>query len=181
MQIVESGLIEQVKRGDQRAFQELFRPFKNKAFGLCFSLVGNTEDARDVLQEVLIKVYKNIRHFRGNSSFYTWFYAIVVNTARDFLRKKKNQQSRLNEDIADLGANPAGPVLNEELKGLLERSLSTLAERQRLSFVMRHVHGMKIEQIARILHCRPATVKVHLFRAVRNLQKKLMPYLKDSL
>lgn len=177
----EEQIIDKVKSGDQEAFRELVALYRNKAFGLCFSMVGNVEDAKDILQEAFIKAYKNMGRFRKDSSFYTWFYRIVINTARDYLRKKKHQESRLEQEISDLSLNPAKLVLTDELRQLLDGAIGRLGEKQRLSFIMKHINGMKINEIAQALHCRPATVKVHLFRAVRKLQKKLAPYLTAKL
>lgn len=177
MQGLQEQIIEQIKGGDKGAFRQLVEPYRNRAFGLCYSLLGNTEDAKDILQEAFIKAYRNISRFKKASSFYTWFYTIVVNTARDFLRKRGRREEPLSDEIADLSLSPASLALNSELNKLLEQAIQKLPEKQRLSFTMKHINGMKVLEIAGILHCRPATIKVHLFRAVRNLQKILMPQL----
>ena len=177
MQAQQEQLIDKVKAGDQGAFRELVALYRNKAFGLSYHIVGNVEDAKDILQEAFIKAYKNVGRFRKGSSFYTWFCSILVNTARDYLRKRVYQKGQLPQEIADFHLNTERLVLADELKRLLDVAINQLAEKQRLSFVMKHIDGMKINEIAQILHCRPSTVKIHLFRAVRNLQKKLSPYL----
>lgn len=177
IEITEEQIIDKVKSGDEDAFQELVLLYRNKAFGLCYSIVGNIEDAKDILQDAFIKVYRHIDRFRKGSSFYTWFYAILVNTARDYLRKKARWRTEFLEDVADFHISSERVILSEELKKLMEGAINQLSEKQRLCFVMKHENGIKIDEIAQILHCRPSTVKVHLFRAVRSLQKKLSPYL----
>lgn len=177
----ETQLVNKAKAGDQGAFRELVALYRNKAFGLCYHIVGNVEDARDILQESFIKAYKNIDRFKKDSSFYTWFYSIMVNTARDYLRKRVHRETQLPEEIVDSHLNTEKLVLTDELKWLLEAAINQLTEKQRLSFIMKHINGMKVNEIAQTLHCRPATVKTHLFRAVRNLQKRLAPYLTAKL
>jgi len=177
MEIVEEKLIDRIKTGDEDAFQDLVSRYKKKAFGLCYSIVGNVEDAKDILQIAFIKAYKGINKFGKRSSFYTWFYRILVNTAQDFLRKKAKEKTEPFEFAADFTMNPERRVMDQELKRLLDEAVSQLSENQRISFVMKHSSGMKIDEIARILNCRPATVKIHLFRAVKNIKNKLGPYL----
>lgn len=177
MEILEEKLIDRVRTGDEDAFQVLVSRYKERGFRVCYSMVGNVEDAKDILQIAFVKAYKGIDKFRKRSSFYTWFYRILVNTAQDFLRKKAKEKTEPFESAADTAANPEKKVMDEELKRLLDEAISRLSERQRISFVMKHSNGMKIEEIARILNCRPATVKIHIFRAVKNIKNKLGPYL----
>jgi RNA polymerase sigma-70 factor (ECF subfamily) len=72
---------------------------------------------------------------------------------------------------------PENSVLTKELNQLLDTAIQQLSDRQRLAFIMKHINGMKVDEIAQVLNCQPSTVKIHLFRAVRNLQKKIIPYL----
>ncbi|MBL7071545.1 MAG: RNA polymerase sigma factor [Candidatus Omnitrophica bacterium] len=177
IEIAEGLLIDKVKTGDDDAFQQLVSLHREKAFGLCYSIVGNVEDAKDVLQMALVKAYKGMGNFKKNASFYTWLYRILVNTARDFLRKKAREKTEVFEFAADVSLSPEKRIINAELKQLLDQAICTLSENQRISFIMRHVNGMKVNDIAQIIHCRPATVKVHIYRAVKNLKKQLTPYL----
>ncbi|MFH1753227.1 MAG: RNA polymerase sigma factor [Candidatus Omnitrophota bacterium] len=173
----EIQLISKVKAGDKDAFDGLVSLHKRKAFGLCYSIVGNVEDAKDILQDGFIKAYENIDRFRGDSSFYTWLYRILVNISWDHLRKKKGKKMVHLDEGMSVAGNPVDSVFNKELKDVLDSAIRLLSERQHICFVMKHVNGMKIDEIARILHCSASTVKIHLFRAVRNLQKLLDGYL----
>lgn len=188
---LESQIIEKAKKGERSAFDSLVDKYKEKAFALVFNITGNYEDSKDILQEAFVKAYVNVKDFRAGSSFYTWFYRILVNLCRDFLRRKKAQKRFLVEplefqydeeeetsvDIVDSKPNPAEAAVNKEIIDMVDKAIELLPEKQKIVFILRHIQGMKLAEIAAILNCRESTAKVHLFRAVRNLQKSLLPYL----
>ncbi|KPK42535.1 MAG: hypothetical protein AMJ78_02230 [Omnitrophica WOR_2 bacterium SM23_29] len=183
-------LVRRVKTGERAAFDSLVDKYKEKTFALAFNMLGNYEDAKDILQEAFVRAYVNIKNFREDSSFYTWFYKILVNLCRDFLRRKSAQRKVFVEPLktqddeeakmieaADRSPNPSEAALDKEIQAMAEEAINLLSEKQRTVFILRHIQGMKIDEIAKVLNCNESTVKVHLFRAVRNLQKSLLPYL----
>ncbi len=186
---LELQLVKRVKTGERAAFDCIVDKYKGKAFALAFNIIGNYEDARDVLQEAFVKAYININNFREDANFYTWFYRILVNLCRDFLRKKSAQKRVLVEplkmqdneeeavDVADTGPDPSQAALNKEIKETADQAIDLLPEKQKTAFILKYIQGMRLNEIAQILDCDESTVKVHLFRAVRNLQKSLAPYL----
>lgn len=172
----EDQIMEKIRRGDKEAFHYLVSQYRNKGFGLCYSIVGNVEDAKDILQDGFVKVYTNIKYFKGESSFYTWFYRILVNACRDFLRKNSRKKTS-NIDNHALSQGPAGnPAVKQEIREELASAVSSLPEKQRLCFIMKHMRGLKIDEIATVMKCKPSTIKVHLFRAVGKLRKGLKEY-----
>ncbi len=176
MDLPEELLIDRIQVGDREAFKELVSQYRGKGFGLTYSIVGNTEDAKDVLQDSFVKVYNNISRFRKGSSFYTWFYRIVVNTARDFLRMKARQKITSLNDNYEFKAAGRDDVMNDELSEMLDRAIDHLPDRQSVCFKLKHMNGLKIREIADFLKCRPSTVKIHLYRAVRSLKRELIGY-----
>lgn len=191
--VAESELISRMREGDRTAFEILVNQYKEKAFALAFSIVGNVEDAKDIAQEAFVRVYNNIGQFREEASFSTWFYCILINLSKDHLRKSKRTEHSLSQRIAednegkqllievkDLSGAPKRLALNRELNELIDTAISRLPQKQRLAFILKHIHGMKIGEIAEILNCAQATVKVNLFKAVRSLRKHLEPYLKEA-
>lgn len=191
--VAESDLISRIKEGSRVAFEILVNQYKEKAWGLAFNIVGNVEDAKDIVQEAFIRVYNNIGRFRGEASFSTWFYRILINLSKDHLRKSKRTEHSLSQPIAednegkelfieveDLSGGPKRLALNKELSGLIDAAISRLPQKQRLAFILKHIHGIKIGEITGILNCAQATVKVNLFKAVRSLRKHLEPYLKEA-
>lgn len=182
----ETELIAQLRQGSRPAFDALVEMYKNKGFAICYNLLGNIEDTKDVLQEVFLKVYFNIQKFREESNFSTWFYRIAVNCSLDFLRRQKkakkmfvptaqNQEER-EGDFPDTRYTPAKVLTSEETAKMLDDYIGRLPERQRLCFILKHQNGLKAGEIACVLGCSIPTVKVHLFRAVKFLQNKIARY-----
>ena len=186
--------IKRLQEGDRCAFDELVVMYKKRAFSLVFNILGNVEDAKDIVQEGFLRVYTGIKSFRGDAKFLTWFYRILINLARDYIRKRirsrklfcsfestqEKEEDANPPEPGDETLNPGKLVLNKELGLLLDRAVSELPGNPRTAFCMKYYEGMKIEEISKILECRASTVKVHLFRAAQALQCKLEPYLKKS-
>jgi RNA polymerase sigma-70 factor, ECF subfamily len=185
----ELQLIERARNGERAAFDSLVGIYKGKAFALAYNFTGNTEDAKDVLQEAFVKAYLNIKKFRGGSTFYTWFYRILLNQYKDILRRKRTRIKVLvdapgpmdeNDDApAEAVDNSPGPgtaLLNKEIREKADEAINMLPEKQKTTFILKHMHGMKLSEIAGIIGCSESTAKVHLFRATKNLQKALSPY-----
>ena len=154
---------------------------KEKAFALAYNFAGNAEDAKDILQEAFVRAYVNIKKFRGDSAFYTWFYRILLNLCRDFLRKKKTRikvmvdaPQPIDEDDAapveavDDDPGPEEALLNKEIREKVDEAVNMLPERQKTTFMLRHMHGMRLNEIAGIMNCSESTAKVHLVRATKN-------------
>lgn len=184
----EIALIEEIKNGHRASFDNLAILYRQRGLSIAYNMVGNLEDAKDVLQEAFIKVYLNIKKFREKAKFSTWFYRIVVNCSLDFLRKRKRinrtfvnpLQDEDGQDLClevpDTSNEPSRVAMASELNRNLENCIAELSEKQSLCFVLRHQNGLSVEEISNILSMSPATVKVHLFRAATNLRKSLAEY-----
>ncbi len=183
--------VRRLKEGDRGAFDELVQMYKGRAFASAYGMVGNAEDAKDIVQEAFIRVYTGIAGFRGESGFFTWFYRILINLCRDHLRKKvrtqkifldpvedPQEEASSTPEVSDDSQNPGRAVLEKESRMLLEQAVRRLPQNQRAAFVMRYFDGLKTAEIAAAIGCRPATVKVHLFRACQAVAQRLAPYLR---
>jgi RNA polymerase sigma-70 factor (ECF subfamily) len=179
----EKLLILRLKQGERSAFDVLVQRYRQQGFAICYNLVGNPEDAQDVLQEAFIKVYRNIKNFREDSAFATWFYRILTNCSLDFLRKKKVLNKHFTgplldeegqeQDIADTRNEPVRVLSGQEFARHLDLHIGELPEKQRVCFILKHQNCLSNQEIAQTIGCSLSTVKVHLFRAVRALQGKL--------
>src|ERR1041385_5367073 len=98
--VMESDLVRQAQKGDTGAFDELVSRFRNRVFGMIYNMVHNEQDAWDLAQDSFLKAWKSIGRFRGQSSFYTWLYRIVMNVTIDWLRKKQVKGSGAEFDDA---------------------------------------------------------------------------------
>jgi len=180
----EQALIKKAQEGDENAFRGIFNAYKERAVRMAYSVTGNLVDAQDIAQDALIRIYKNINTFKEECKFSTWFYRIVVNLCRDFLRKKGRNRIMLNpqEDIEKGGfefpdkknPSPQKALINKELGMKIDLAVAGLPQMQQIVFILKYKQQMKISEVSSVLGIAESTVKVHLFRAVGALKKKLI-------
>ena len=190
----EEELIARCQQGDRKAFSILVAKYQRRAFGIAYGILKNPDDAMDAAQDAFVKVFKNIGGFKGNSSFYTWFYRIVVNVCIDQCRRRKKSRSveyddsyrRRDESVGvhPLQGNtrpmhPGEKFRQEELGEVLHAALESLSENHRTIIILREIEGMSYEEIAETMDCHLGTVMSRLHHARKNLQKALKPYLEE--
>jgi RNA polymerase sigma-70 factor (ECF subfamily) len=164
----ETELIAQAQRGDVAAFETLVRCYQDRLWRIAVQIVGDGDDAQDVCQECLIKVFRSLGTFRVGEQFSTWLYRITVNAAIDFRRRQqKRGQIALSEELPDRG----GPSV--ELRMSLEVVLEELSPKQRSAFVLRDLQGFSLDEVAHTLGCSKVTARVHLFRARKLVREKV--------
>lgn len=171
----ELDLIRRSQQGDTAAFAELYQRYKQAVYSLSFRVVRNQADAEELLQESFIRAYRYLARYNTEYSFYTWLRTIVINLGRDWLRKKRAQQSGL-ESYAAENPQPLRVVNKLDQIGdrqLLNQAMNELSNQQRLSFVLFEVEGLTLEEISVQLQCSVGTVKTHLHRARNQLRNKL--------
>ena len=177
-------LIRATLGGDERAFQELVERYKTRAFCVVVGIVGNREDALDVVQESFVKAFYKLKDFRFGSSFYTWFYRLLVNQAIDRWRKTSRSsevpldENWLSEDASppDSFAYPTTPeavLMNRELGDALQKAIAGLSEHHRAVILLREVEGMAYEDIAKTMKCSTGTVMSRLHYAREKLKTAL--------
>ncbi len=174
-------LVNRLKKGERKAFDELVNKYKKRIYYLAYSLTNNHADALDLSQEAFIKVYKSIHRFRGRSSFYTWLYRITVNICLNHLKKKaKRKEISFDERIevaqVDWWSNPKKALENKELQENLTRAIDSLPPQQKTVFTLRHLEGLSHKEIASILGCSIGSVKANLFQALQKLRNRLKGY-----
>jgi RNA polymerase sigma-70 factor, ECF subfamily len=172
-----------LKEGSDPAFEELVRRHQGRVYAIAYRLTGNREDALDIAQESLLKAYRRIDAWQPTGNFLPWLLRLTTNQAIDFLRRRKRQRhERLDEGYAresaqspnDRGSMDTGDrVQAQEIEARIRAALSVLSPSQRTVFVLRHYEGMQLADIANELGCTVGSVKVHLFRALKKLQKQL--------
>ena len=184
----EELLIKRAQRGNLQAFEALVHRYDAKVMKVIYNMVHDFEDARDIYQEVFIKVFKSIDKFRFQSEFYSWLFRIVVNTCISFRKKRtKHQYDSLDEFPTgddkswkivknDNGHDPEQQLLNTELSEQIQRSIDQLSAKQKAVFILKHYHGYKLREIASIMECAEGTIKNYLFRATQKLQNSLQAY-----
>lgn len=174
-------LIQAAKAGDNRAFDELIRLYDKRILQVAHGIMGNMQDAYDAYQEGVIRAHKKLQSFRFESSFNTWLTRIVINQALN-MKKKIRVRRFLSFDEPDtisssfmeddqLGADEI--MIKSELSHQIKRSLENLSDRERAVFVLKHMHGYKLREIAAMIDCAEGTVKNYLFRATRKMRDEL--------
>lgn len=192
----DQSLVERIKNGDQLAFSEIMKKYQKRAYFFCLHMVSHPSEAEDLAQEAFVKVFKNIHKFRGDSSFQTWFYHILVNLCRSYLRHfylvkrftfcfpEKSEslddgpQLSIETTIADQSGegDPGKGIYCQELKRELTQAIASLPPQQKEIFTLKHFEGLKINEIAEVTGNATGTVKTHLFRAVQTLRVKLKDF-----
>lgn len=181
------GLVEECRKGDASAFDEVVRRYKDRIYHVVYRFLGNHEDALDVSQEVFVRAYRGIREFKGKAKLYTWLYSIAANLARNRLRdssrRGRNRGTSL-EALQEGGSDavqaavasqetPRAAAMDREMEALLQRCLAELPDHYRMAFVLRTFEDLSYEEIAEAMGCPAGTVKSRLNQARRMLRERL--------
>ncbi len=191
--INQEEFIENLRSGNQAAFSLLIDDYQQKVFHTCISYVPNKEDAEDIAQEVFLEVYKSIGKFKENSKLSTWIYKICTNKCLEFIRKK-NAKKRLvfmqrilgNEIPLDktnffTEFNHPGILLeHKEQSETIYLAINTLPESQKTVFTLAKLDGKTYQEIVEITGKSMSSVESIMFRAKKNLQKKLANFYKNK-
>jgi len=172
----EEELIEAALQGDEDAFELLLYPYRNNMLNLSYRMVGNLEDAKEVNQEVIFKIFRYLNGYKKGKSFKNWMYKIVVNASNDFLRKKRKQEDifTMKKVLAqDLTINPETEFLNKEVREKITYCLENLSPKERAVFLLRDSEGLSIKEAAGVLGVSSMSVRTHLSRARQKLRNRL--------
>jgi RNA polymerase sigma-70 factor (ECF subfamily) len=183
----ESVLVEKLRAGDEWAFEQLILRFQQPVYNLVSRLMNDPTDAGDVVQEVFLKVFRNIPSFRGQSSLKTWIYRIAVNEGHNhrrwFSRHRKQEVGleaeaegvrSYRETLPDLSPSPFDSASDRETHALIEEALTTLNPNFRAAVILRDIEDLSYEEIADILRVSLGTVKSRILRGREALRSALL-------
>jgi RNA polymerase sigma-70 factor (ECF subfamily) len=173
------------RTGDHEAFAALVRATYNDVYALAWRLMGNEEDAGDVVQEVYLRAYRGIGRFRGDAQINTWLYRITANCAATSLgTRRRHRHDQLDDAIDPLDrapdADPVDRALAADLRTSVEMALATLPPRLRAVVVLRDIYDLPHETIAAELGITETAAKVRLHRARRALRAQCFPDRRDQ-
>jgi RNA polymerase sigma-70 factor (ECF subfamily) len=185
MECSDETAVARAKAGDADAFRVLVERQSRPLFRLAFRMTGNEQDAEDVVQETLLRVHRQIGKFDERASFGTWLYRIAVNCSLDLLRARKRRSEHsgpadpeLDDPIQSLpapGPTPDRLAMSGQARRRIARAMEELTASERTAFVLRHFEGMCIDDVSRVLGCRPGAARNSVFRAVQKLRRSLEP------
>jgi RNA polymerase sigma-70 factor (ECF subfamily) len=173
-------LIEVAKAGDHQAFEELVRHTYADTYTLAFRLVGDEEDARDVVQETYLRALKGLKRFRGDAQFSTWLHRITANCANTYLgRHSRHRHEPLPDDPAIADEHPQRDPEQlasiGDLRDQLSEALLGLPPKLRAVVVLRDIYDLSHQTIAVQLGISESAAKVRLHRARKRLRERLYP------
>ncbi len=172
----DAALAAACRSGDLRAYERLYAMHGARMKNLARNVLGNPIDAEDAVQETFLKVQRSIASFRGQSSFLTWTYRILINTCYDARRSRQRKKEVTNDDSEETPRpEPRAPGAHPTLRMALERALEKLTRHQRDVFLLYEVEGFRHAEIARMLEMTEAASKNTLFQAKKNLRQLLEP------
>jgi RNA polymerase sigma-70 factor (ECF subfamily) len=187
----EAELISRIIAGERELFYDLIKPYERAAFMTALSVLKCEADAEEIVQEAVLKAYRALGSFRGDSKFSTWLIKITLNEARMKLRRSKVGAEVSLEDLTDESDGDYTPAIltdwreipsqaleRKELREALQRAVNELPQTYREVLVLRDIREMNIAETAQLLGISASSVKVRLFRARLLMQKILAPELR---
>jgi RNA polymerase sigma-70 factor (ECF subfamily) len=185
-QMRDEELVALSQQGDRHCFEILVRRYMEKAYHIAFNFTRDSETAKDLSQDAFLRAYANLKQFNGRSSFYTWFYRIVVNLCLDHARRHRRvaweSLDRMSEEpaeqrqLADSSYAPEEQALAGEAKRRVNATLETMPKKQRAAFLLRNHQGLSIADVAKVMKTTEGTVRVYLHRAVAALRQSLVEF-----
>ncbi|MEN8116619.1 MAG: RNA polymerase sigma factor [Bacteroidota bacterium] len=184
--MTDTEIIEKLKQGDEQAFRQLVENHQKMVVNTCFGMVQNREDAEDIAQDVFIEVFRSIYKFRADSKLSTWLYRIAINRSLNHIRdNKKSKWFRSFEDEvqgknnelqwleSSKADNPGFELENKQRAVLLHEAINSLPENQKAAFTLSKYEELSYQEISEVMELSVSSVESLLFRAKKNLQKKL--------
>ena len=175
----DAQLIEQTLAGQSAAFGELVRKYQDRLFNTIAHLVGNAEEARDIVQDAFVQAFLKLESFQQAAAFYTWLYRIAFNAAMSHCRSRHPAVS-IEQARRDAGAEPADTrdqaetvLIRKERCQQVRDAIARMKEEYRAVIVLREIDGCCYETIAEILDLPIGTVRSRLFRGRMQLAEEL--------
>ena len=180
-------LVSRAQRGEESAFEELVYRYDRKVLSIACSFARDPEDAKDIYQDVFLRVHRALPRFEFGSEFSTWLYRIVMNvclsykrraaggayTSLDTVLEQNPQESSADPALRSRTASPDRIAEDGEIRRHIEDAIGTLSPKEKLVFTLKHFEGYKLREIAAMMDCTEGTVKKYLFTAVAKVRRKL--------
>src|SRR6201996_5187244 len=190
----DARILRGLRAGVDQAYEELIQRFQQPVYSVVYRLLGNPNDASDVVQDVFLKIFRSVGSFREQSSLRTWIYRIAVNEAHNHrrwfsrhcrrevsLENEREEQTQVLELAADPGPSPYDQALDSETRTLIEQALTHINPSFRTAVVLRDIENLSYEEIAEILQLSLGTVKSRILRGREALRRELIQRVDQGL
>jgi len=173
--------VQRFLEGEEEAFGRIVRRWERKIYNLAWRMVGNREDAQDIVQETFLSVFKSLRYLRDPASFSTWMYQIALNHCRA-RRRSRSPHLSLDDPGADqmIDKKPLATGIPAEDRGdpleildMIQKSLAGLSDDHRSAIVLKEYMGLSLEELANVMECPLSTAKSRLYHGLREVQRNL--------
>lgn len=179
-ELSDSELVDLFRKGQERVFNLLVERHKEKIYYLALRMVRNHQDALDISQDTFLKAYKNLKNFKGESTFFAWLYRIACNLCLNFIKREKFQSflsfGDLTKPLSRPKDSPDFSYERNQLSEAIDEAINHLPPQQRIAFILHHYEGLPHHKIAQLLGKKEGTIKVNYFQAIKKLQKTLQVY-----
>ena len=179
--LVEPEIVERARGGEEQAFNQIVLAYRKRIFGTVSRLIGRPEDVEDVAQEVFVRLYYSLDQLRTPEVFEPWLHRLTVNSAYDYLRKRKRRTESRMADLSEqqvMMADSVGGVRQQESetqKGKVREFTDALfrhvSDEDRILLTMKEVEGLSLKELEQIYHVNENAIKVRLFRARQRVLK----------
>lgn len=184
LKYVETRLAKLARNGDRRAFAELVELYKDKIFHLAYRMLGNRQEAEDVVQETFLRLYTNLHRYDETQKFSTWIFRIATNLCIDRLRKRRitysldaevgeNNGNDFYEMMASNDDTTEKQVIVSETKRHIRRTIDQMPEKYKSIIILRYLQDLSLQEISEILSMPITTIKTRLHRGREYLRKRL--------
>ncbi len=172
---MDPSIIEKLRNGNEEARTEFYKQYRQQIYVYCYQLLGNRSDAEDTAHETFIKIFNGINSLQSAAAFRSWVYKIARNESFQLIRKKRplalsHKLEYLEKDSVE------NSVESEDIAHIVRRAIDTLKPEFREVILLREYHHLSYKEIADVMKITTNAVKTKLFRARKNLLKKLSPY-----
>ncbi len=172
-ELSDNELVKLVQAGEAEPFDELVRRHQVKIHDLCYKMLRNYDDAKDLAQETFLKAYRKINKFAGRSKFSTWLYRIAVNNCLNFIKKQRPTEELFEEITSSGKDDPVQKYKSKKFREMIKRAVAKLPEVQKAVFTLRTLEDLSYQEVSEILKKPVSTIKVNHHLAVKNLRNYL--------
>lgn len=170
----DEDIIRLILKGDSELYSEIIDRYSNKVYSTAYSYTHNQEEARDLVQEILIKVYNSLHSFKSEAKFSTWLYRIAVNSCIDWSRRCKTktlmtawslEEGNILDNLTSWGDGPEDVFLKQEHQEAVRNTVAGLPEIYKTVLILYYFEELQVQEIGNILNCPKKTVETRLYRA----------------